>query len=189
MRQRPVFERLPVRGYQDNTTADALTQYYDEKLVKVGRDIENLHLRLNPDTCTPDTLDWLAYMVGMVQPYYSSSWSVPVKRKAIQWANTIFRLRGTTPGISKALSIHGFDYSIRTTDDLKLPFTFGASTSKFGTKSSTAFITMPLTYTRNGYEFKEANRVVDNYSSVVNPLRPCYDRFYIGFSVFDDPLL
>jgi phage tail-like protein len=189
MRKRPVFERLPVRGYQDNTTADALTQYYDEKLVKVGTDIENLHLLLNPDTCPPQYLDWLAYMVGMVQPYYDKGWALPVKRKAVKWANTIFRLRGTSPGISQALSIHGFTYAIRLTDDLKLPFTFGTSTSRFGVKSSTAYITMPLTYPRNGYEFKEANRVVDNYSSVVNPLRPCYERFYFGFSVFNDPLL
>lgn len=188
MRKRPVFERLPVRGYQDNPIADALTQYYDEKLVKVGTDIENLHTRLNPETCSPDTLDWLAYMVGMVQPYYSTGWEVPVKRKAVAWANTIFRQRGTIPGITKALTIHGFDFAIRTSDDLKLPFVFGNSTSKFGKKSNTAYITLPLVYPRGGYEFKEAKRVVDNYSAVVNPLRPCYDKFYIGFSVFDDPL-
>lgn len=188
MRQRPTFERLPVRGYQDNPVADALTQYYDEKLVAVGTQVENLYLNLNPDSCPESFLDWLAFMVGMVTPYYDVAWSISVKRKAVKSANDIFMLRGTLPGVKKALNIHNFDYTLYTSDDLKLAFVFGGDTSKFGKRSETTRIVLPLKYNRNGYEFNEANRVSENYTSVANPVLPCYDKFYIGFSVFDDPL-
>lgn len=188
MRTRPVFERLPVNGYQNNAIADAVTSYYDEKLVATGTLVEGLHLRLNPDTCPDTYLEWLAFMVGMVAPYYNNQWSVAVKRKAVKSANDIFRLRGTTPGILKALDIHSFEYSLYTSNDLKLPFVFGNNTSRFGKRSDAARIVLPLKYTRSGYEFTEAQKVADNYSAIVNPVAPCYDRFYIGFSFFDDPV-
>lgn len=187
MRTRPVFERLPVKGYQDNVIADAVTSYYDEKLVGVGTFIENLHLSLNPDTCPESYLDWLAFMVGMTSPYYDNQWLVPVKRKAVKAANDIFRLRGTLPGIKKALDIHSFEYILYNSNDLILPFTFGVN-NVFGKKSDSTRIVMPLKYSRQGYEFTEAQKVADNYSAIVNPISPCYDRFYLGFSVFDDPL-
>lgn len=188
MRLRPTFERLPIKGYQDNVIADAVTSYYDGKLVEVGTAVETLYLKLNPDTCPESFLDWLGFMVGMVPPYYDYQWSVAVKRRAVKSANAIFRLRGTVAGVQKALDIHAFDYTLYTSNDLKLAFTFGASTSKFGQKSNKARMVLPLRYQRQGYEFAEAQRVTDNYSAVVNPITPCYDRFYIGFSVFDDPL-
>lgn len=188
MRTRPVFDRLPVKGYQDNVIVDAVTSYYDERLVASGMLVQELHLKLNPDTCPPEFLDWLAFMVGMVQPYYSNQWTTAVKRMAVRSANDIFKLRGTLPGIRKALDIHAFDYTIYTSNDLKLAFTFGTSTSVFGKRSGTPRVVLPLKYARNGYEFAEAQKVADNYSPVVNPIAPCYDRFYLGFSVFNDPV-
>lgn len=188
MRLRPTFERLPVKGYQDNVIADAVTSYYDERLVASGMLLQELHLKLNPDTCPENFLDWLAFMVGMVKPYYDSTWTVAVKRKAVKSANDIFKLRGTVNGVKKALDIHSLDYTLYTSNDLKLAFTFGASTSVFGNKSGTARIVLPLQYSRGGYEFIEAQKVADNYSAITNPISPCYDRFYLGFSVFDDPI-
>ena len=184
---RPVFNRLPVRGYQDNIVADALTQYYDEKLVAVGTQIEQIHTNLDPNTAPSSYLDWLAFLVGMVHPYYSIKWSDATKRKAIAGANEIFSNRGTVAGLSLALDVHGFQYSVYTSDDLRLPFTFSAST-KFGLTSSTAYIRLPLEYERSGYQFVEASKAVVNYTAIVTPTRVCYNAFYLGFSVFGDPL-
>ena len=50
MELRPTFNRLPVTGYQDNPIADALTQFYDSKLVSVGLQVQNLHTLFNPLT-------------------------------------------------------------------------------------------------------------------------------------------
>lgn len=184
---RPVFNRLPVRGYQDNPTADALTQFYDDKLVAVGTQIEQLYTKLDPTTTPSSYLDWLAFLVGMVPPYYSVNWTDAVKRMAITNANAIFSNRGTLKGLSLALDIHGFQYSIYISDDLRLAFTFTAST-KFGIISQTAFVRLPLMYERSSYQFTEATKAVKHYTSIVTPTQACYDAFYLGFSFFDDPL-
>jgi phage tail-like protein len=188
MARRPVFDKLPVRGYQDNVTVDALLQFYEEKLVATGNAVQGLHLNLNPTTCPANYLDWLAFMVGMVPPYYSYGWKEAVKRKAIVAANDVFKYRGTEKALRMALDVHSFTYGLYTSDDLKLPFVFGNTTSRFGKKSSTAYVQLPLKYTRNGYEFRETQKALDNYSAVATPVISCYDKFYIGFSVFGDPL-
>jgi phage tail-like protein len=184
---RPVFNRLPVKGYQDNSIADALTQFYDSKLVAVGRQAENLHTKLDPNTTPEAYLDWLATLVGMVDPYYSLRWSVPVKRKAIATAQTLFRNRGTLKGLQLALDIHGFSYQIHTSDDLRLPFLLTSET-KFGSISDIVFVRLPLEYPRRSYAFLEAERAVKHYTAITNPVKVCYDHFYLDYSVIGDPL-
>lgn len=184
---RPVFNRLPARGYQDNPVADALTQFYDDKLLSVGVQVQQLHTKLDPQNTPSSYLDWLAFLVGMIHPYYSVQWSESVKRMAIANANNIFSYRGTVKGLTWAIDIHGFDYTIYSSDDLRLSFTLTATT-RFGLTASTVFILLPLKYERTGYEFAETQRAIDNYTSIVTPVRSCYDKFYLGFSTFDDPL-
>ena len=184
---RPVFSRLPVRGYQDNPVADALTRHYDEKLVEVGSAVESLHTRLDPLTTEPKYLDWLAFLVGMVEPYYSPRWPIAVKRKAIANANYIFSNRGTFNGLDAALHIHDFDYSIYSSDDLRFSFILSDST-RFGLSSQTVFIRLPLEYARTSYPFLETQRAIRNYTAIVTPVKACYEKFYLGFSQFSDPL-
>lgn len=184
---RPVFNRLPVRGYQDNPIADALTSFYDQKLVDVGTAVEQLHTKLDPTTTDSKYLDWLAFLVGMVEPYYSPQWSDPVKRLAIANANEIFRNRGTFKGLQLALSIHEFGYDIYSSDDLRLSFIFDNNT-RFGLVSQTVYVRLPLSYARNSYAFMEAQKAVKNYTAIATPTRVSYEKFYLGFSVFDDPL-
>lgn len=184
---RPTYSRLPVKGYQDNPIADALTQHYDTKLVSVGQQIEALHTKLDPVTAPVFYLDWLAFMVGMIDPYYSIGWSVSVKRLAIEKANSIFEYRGTLLGLKMALDIHGIIYTVYSSDDLRLPFTFTVD-NRFGSVSSTVWVRLPLIYGRNSYGFLEARRAVRNYTALATPTSVCYDRFYLGFSVFGDPL-
>lgn len=184
---RPTFSRLPIRGYQDNPTADALTQHYDDKLVSVGTQLQSLHTKLDPFTTDVKYLDWLAFMVGMVDPYYSVRWSESVKRQAITKANFIFSNRGTFTGLNAALLIHNFSYDIYSSNDLRFSFTFNASTI-FGLVTQTVFVRLPIGYSRNSYQFIEAKRAVKNYTAIVTPTQVCYEKFYLGFSQFGDPL-
>lgn len=182
---RPVFNRLPVRGYQDNPVADALTRFYDEKLVAVGTQVEQLHTKLDPTSAPSIYLDWLAFLVGLVHPYYSVTWSDSVKRLAITNANEIFSNRGTAGGLALAMNIHGFEYVLAISEDLILPFTFAAST-KFGRIAT--FVILPLKYERKGSQFREAELAVENYTSIITTTHVCYDAFYLGFSVCSDPI-
>lgn len=188
MNTRPVFSRLPQRGYQDNPIADALTDFYDSKLTEVGTAVQSLHTKLDPATAPESYLDWIAYLVGMVPPYYSTSWTVPVKRSIIAAANEIFRNRGTFKGLDNAIKPHNFTYDVFSSNDLRLPFTFDGTNTRFGSVTDSVFIRLPLSYTRQGYEFREAKRAIVNYTSIVTPTKACYDRFYIGFSEIDDPI-
>jgi hypothetical protein len=123
----------------------------------------------------------------MVEPYYSPAWSEEVKRQSIAKANEIFSYRGTLKSLETALKIHGFEYEIYSSSDLKLPFIFTADT-KFGLTSQTVYVRLPLKYSRSSYPFMEARRAVRNYTAIVTPTEVCYDRFYLGFSQFGDPL-
>lgn len=182
---RPVFNRLPIKGYQDNPLVDWLLQAYDDKLVAVGQQVEQLHKKLDPATTDPEYLDWLAAMVGMVDPYYDPSWPVAVKRLAVAKANEIFSLRGTLAGLKLALDIHSIPYQINASSDLRLPFKLPAV---FGTTNSTVFVILPLSIPRTSRPFIEAKKAISNYTSINTPVRACYDKFYVGFSQIGDPL-
>lgn len=187
---RPTFNRLPVIGYQDNPIADALTQFYDEKLVAVGSQIQSFHTLLDPVTCPTKYLDYLAYLVGMVDPYYDTRWSERVKRLMIARANDLFRMRGTKLGLSLALDIQLIPYTYYNSSNLVLSFTF-ATTTKFGLDSQIVFvvITNPIVNTRLSEIWVEATRAVTNYTAIAAPVQVAYDHFYLGYSVFGDPFL
>ena len=106
----------------------------------------------------------------------------------ISSANKIFQARGTLIGLRLALDAHGFPYDIYGSSNLKLPFTFTPDT-KFGLDSQDTYVMFPLSgHTRSGYQFREARRAIANYVAILTPAIPTYDRFYIGFSVFGEPI-
>ncbi len=185
---RPVFSRLPQRGYQDNQIADALTDFYDSKLTEVGTKVSQLHTKLDPASAPVEYLDFIAYLLGMVSPYYVDSWTTEVRRSVLINAQKIFSNRGTFVGLDAALSPHNFEYDVFSSNDLRLPFTFDGANTRFGSVTDSVFVRLPLKYTRAGYQFREAQRAIVNYTSIVTPTKACYDRFYIGFSEIDDPL-
>lgn len=186
---RPTFSRLPMRGYQDNPLADALTSFYDEKLVAVGQQVEGFHLNLDPVTCDAKYLDYIAYLLGMVYPYYDITWAESTKRLIVASANDIFKYRGTLKGLRLAIDPHGFPYKISTATSLTLAFLF-TPLPKFGSDAKITYIGLNLLASpRTGTAFKETKRAVDNYCSIIYPPVVCYEHFYIGFSVFGEPFL
>lgn len=187
---RPTFNRLPVKGYQDNTVANALTQFYDEKLVAVGTQVQNFHTLLDPATCPVSYLDYLAYLVGMVDPYYDSRWSVPIKREMIQSALTLFRTRGTKACLTLALDIQSVPYKYYNSSNLVFSFVFTTDT-KFGLDSQVVFVTLtdPQVNTRTGNNWLEVARAVRNYTAIAAPVQLTYDHFYLGYSALGEPFL
>lgn len=187
---RPTFNRLPIAGYQDNPLADALTQFYDEKLVAVGTQVQNFHALLDPLTCPVGYLDYLAYLVGMVYPYYDTTWSAGVKQQMILNANKLFWSRGTKDCLRLALEIQGVPYGFYNSTNLILSFTFTSDT-KFGLDSQLVFVTIPTPglYPRNSREWLEATRAIQNYTAIAAPVQLAYDHFYLGYSTFGDPFL
>ena len=182
---RPVFHRLPIRNFQDNPLVDAVTIGYDEKLTATGLLTANLWRQLDPLITPSKYLDWLASLIGMVDPYYDIGWADVVKRRAIISAQKIFSYRGTLIGLRAALDIHGFEYSIYSGSVLTLPFMFDA---KFGSFSSSVFVRVPLKYPRFGPECREIMRAIDCYVPMTSKVQVCYDQFYLDFSVFGDPV-
>lgn len=186
---RPTYSRLPNKGYQDNPIADALTSFYDEKLVAVGDQIQSFHTLLDPATCPVIYLDFLAYLVGMVDPYYDTKWSVLIKRAMIAAAMTLFRTRGTKDCLVLALDIQGILYTLYRGENLKFAFTF-AVTTKFGLAAQVVYVQIPTpaTYPRTSQMFVEAQRAVRNYTAIAATVQVTYDRFYLGYSTFGEPL-
>jgi phage tail P2-like protein len=182
---RPVFNRLPLRGYQDNETVDALTVWVDEKLTDTAKLLEGLPGELSPSTCQDKWLDYLGFLVGLSGSYWDIEWSSSVKRAMITEAHRNWGRRGTIDSIRGILDIHGFEYKLWTSSSLRLSFTLPAT---FGSDNLRLFIRLPLRYQRTSKEFKEAGRTLRNYAPVLIEAKEVFDGFYLGFSKIGDPL-
>ena len=183
--RRPVYERLPEYGYQDNPVADWLTQWVDSYLTGTAQTLQAFYNELDPDTAQDSSLDYLASLVGLFGVYYDTQWSSAVKRDFIASVGTLFSTRGTRSCIEQVLSIHGYQYSIwlsgALTLPVKLPGTFGSNNLSF-------FLRLPIQYQYRGKEWREAERTLRNYAPAVVQSSVTYDRYYLGFSRLGQPL-
>lgn len=184
--RRPVFNRLPETGYQDNEVADALTQWGDEKLSIYKDTIEEFYKELDPVTCKDASLDYLGWLNGFSGRYWDQNWRPSVKRAMISNGHTyLWRRRGTLSAIQKVLDIHGYMHHLWTDGQLRLPFPLG---SKFASPKMRVYVRLPISYHRNGLEYREAIRTLENFAPAVVTHQACYDQFYLGFSRVGDPL-
>ncbi len=182
---RPVFFSLPSVGYQDNSAADYLTTWVDEKLVHIATLMENLHTKLDPETTDDIWLDYLAFLVGLSGAYWDTKWSSGVKRQMIAQAHSLWGRRGTLKAIQQVLDTHSLTYSIWTNGSLRLAF--GLPTT-FGRDDLRLYVRLPLVFQRTSNEFKEAARALRNYSPAIIKSAVVFERFYLGFSVLGDPV-
>jgi len=87
---RPIYDRLPgVSGayYSDSkdTVAKWLVSGGDEELSIAKDRISNFYSDyLDPDTCYPTYLDWLAQHIGLFGTLWDTQWTIPVKRAMIK---------------------------------------------------------------------------------------------------------
>jgi P2-related tail formation protein len=174
-----------MRGYQNNPLVSHILEFADERIRQTGIAASQLHTKLEPTTTDSKYLDWLAYMVGAVDGYWSSSWSDGVKRIVLTNWQRLTEYRGTRIALELALSAHSIPYVFWSSSDVALPFSLPVT---LGVVTYSVFVTLPLSLARNSYEFIEARRAVDNYTAAAYPVVACYDRFYAGISAVGEPL-
>lgn len=184
---RPVFNRLPLDGYQNNDAVDALTVWVDEKITSKAEQLQNFYTNyLNPDTCLSEALDYLAYLVGLSGEYWDSAWSDQVKRTFIKSAHPLlWSKRGTLAVISFILQTHGLEHQIWTDADLIMSF---AMSRAFGTTKLRFFVRLSVSYPRSGLQYREAQRTLKNFAPAVVEHKACYDYFRLGLSIWSDPM-
>ncbi|MBW4558461.1 MAG: phage tail protein [Trichormus sp. ATA11-4-KO1] len=182
---RPVFNRLPQTGYQDNLAVDWLTLWVDQKLSDKADQLQTLWTKLDPLTTTEDWLDYLAFLCGLSGVYYDTKWAVNIKRQMISQAHSLWSSRGTLASIRTVLDIHEIPYTIWNSGSLRLPFVLSAT---FGRDDLRLYVRLPLDYQRTSREFKEAQRTLRNYAPVIVDAEVVFERFYLGFSRIGEPL-
>lgn len=183
---RPLFNRLPEKGYKDSQPTDAVTVWVDEYLVKTKQLLETFYLSLDPATCPDDQLDYLAYLVGLSGTFWDTRWSPEVKRAFINQSHVyLWRNRGTLACLKKVLDIHNLSYDIWQDGNLTLPF---AMSSAFGTAKMRLYIRLPLIYLRGQQEWLEANRTARNFVPAVVKHQVCYEYFALGISRLGEPM-
>lgn len=91
---RPIYSRLPglLEGYRSDpafsdteTPAQWLTSGVDEFLSQKKDSIANFYADyLDPESCDPATLDWLAQHLGLFGDLWNEDWSTEIKRTLIR---------------------------------------------------------------------------------------------------------
>lgn len=116
---RPVYSRLPgiSEGYRSDpafsdteTPSQWLTSGVDEFLSKKKDSIASFYADyLDPDSCDPALLDWLAQHVGLFGPLWNTEWEKDVKRAMIRnafgWWDR--KTNTTLPGVGEVLTPKG----------------------------------------------------------------------------------
>jgi phage tail-like protein len=181
---RPIYERLPETGYQDNEPSDWLTLWVDELLVAKATQLENIWQKLDPVSTDIEWLDYLAYLVGLSGVYWDTKWLPVVKRNMVLRANEFWQNKGTLRTIREILNIHSLAYTVWVAGSLRVPFTVP---SAVGSSDLRLYIRLPLSYARNASEFRETSRTLRNYAPALVSTKAVYEYFYAGYSLADDP--
>lgn len=183
---RPVYGRLPEKGYQDNLIADSLTAWVDGRLSETKGTLEAWPLEVSPDTAKDSSLDYLGWLFGFSGSFWDTSWGPEVKRELIRLSHSfIWPMRGTLAVIRKVLDLHGISYDVWRPGVSTLPF---AMPRIFGGGGLRFFVRLPITYIRGGQDWREAERTLRNYAPAVVETKVTYQRFYMGFSKIGDPM-
>lgn len=116
---RPIYSRLPGlnEAYRSDpsfseseTVAQWLTSGSDEFLSKKKEELSSFYFDyLNPETCNPANLDWLAQHLGLFGPLWNTLWDKNIKRSMINnaygWWDTVSSV--TTPALGEVLTPKG----------------------------------------------------------------------------------
>lgn len=183
---KPVLDRMPVKGYQDNKVAQILTDFPDSVTTETADKLEKFYLELDPATAQAGNLDYLAYLVGYSGSFWRSLWPPDLKRALIAEAHTyIWPHRGTLQVIRRLLFLFGINADIWQAGTLTLPFTLPA---RFGGTPMRFFVRLDITHRRSERKWKEAEGILENYAPAFVRHAVVYDRFKLGFSKLGDPL-
>lgn len=182
---RPIYHRLPYKGYRDNPVADFVTEPMDYNIIAIKNLLQQFYSRINPATCSEADMDYVGFLYGFSGGFWDTNWSETVKRSFITNAVLLWRSRGSIASIGSVLAIHNIQHDIFTDGLLLVPFTIP---STLGTPKARVFIRLPLLYLRNSAQWLEAERSRNNWLSATILSKVCYNKFYVGFSVVGEPI-
>lgn len=81
---RPIYNRMPkLLGAYANDASDQFTRFWDKTLIDGKDAVLSLPTLFDPVNCPPEWLDYLAPLVGLIDPYWSEGWPDSAKRKLI----------------------------------------------------------------------------------------------------------
>ena len=123
--------------------------------------------------------------MGLSDNYWDVQWSTGVKRAMIESAYGLFNTSGTLLAVREVLDIHSIPYDIWVDGSLRVPFTLPGT---FGQPKLRYYVRVPLSVSRDGVQWKEAERTIRNYSAAVVNGRVTYKGFKLGYSRLSDPV-
>jgi phage tail P2-like protein len=182
----PVLGQLPEYGYQDNPVAAALCAYVDETLSGWADLLQGMPSALDPASCSPDLLDYIAFLFGMsTEPYWDVKWSETTKREILLIQGFLRKYKGTLKVIRTLLDVHNIVHDVYVDGQLTMPFAFPGL---MGTGLMRFFILVPHTTARASSEWREVVRTLDGYCPAVTQSMVAYRGFKMGLSHFGEPM-
>ena len=157
--RKPIFERLPYIGYQDNPVVSWVTSYWDEFLCGLRDKVEGLPRQLDPLTCDAEWLDYLAPLLGFTRQYWSRSWSEDVKRSLLANSPFIWRNRGTLPVLNFVLEIFLGSGNFNVWQPGEFLAGITVLPGELGVPEWRYLIRLPETVRENGREFRIARLI------------------------------
>lgn len=185
--RRPILDQLPQQGFQDNPVAAALTAYPDDTLSGWADLLQGLPAALDPSSCDPVLLDYVAFLFGLSgEPYWDIKWSTAVKRAILLNEHFLRKFKGSYSVIKKVLAIHGISYHLYTDGELIMPFAFPGT---FGTGLMRFFILLPTNIPRTSTVWLETVRTLRAYAPAYTFNMVAYQGFYLGLSHLGEPMV
>lgn len=188
---RPLYNpnSLPsdAEAYYGNQVVDWLSQYWDSFLVSQKAEfIDNLAQNyLNPQTCKPEALDWLATNILGFYGEWNPTWKESAKRKLLVNAlSFIWPKKGTLSVLQFVLD------TLETTAVVFIEgeFIFGENMTgdRFGGSLLQYWILLDLPILRSSREWREAENANRLFGPVWCESQTSYRHFYFGFSHFGE---
>ncbi|UKO99354.1 phage tail protein [Nostoc sp. UHCC 0870] len=117
---RPIYSRLP-EIYKENKVADCLTIHFDELLTETKAKVDDIPRQLNPQTCDPIWLDFLAPLCGFTGEYWDRGWTTLAKRRLLTYSyQYIWSNKGSQDTLSLVLNCFSIRHVILSEGDFIL---------------------------------------------------------------------
>jgi phage tail P2-like protein len=172
----PITSLLPGENgaYTDNPAARSLTAPFDNFTAAIISALTNFYARaLDPLTCEPAYLDWLAQWAGYTGVYWDSAWPVTAKRALIAEAYTrVWPEKGSQALLVWLLNLFEIDSQIVSSSE-PLRADVSRVGDRVGGASSIFHILLPMHYSRLG-QWLIVRRLVALYTPIWIPYTISY---------------
>ena len=99
---RPIGEQLPA-AFQEDEFCQRMMAAFDDVLAPIFTTLDCIDSYLDPQIAPPDFVEWLASWVGVD---IDETWTLERRRRLIQEAVVLYRIRGTAAGIAAHVGLY-----------------------------------------------------------------------------------